>query len=105
MDISPIGSQPVLPATSGTPRARPAATNPAPAPTAGGPAMQTVTFEMPDLMPGHLQLDIDRASGRIVGRIVNRKTGALISQVPSDEALRLAAAFKQDFRRIFRRKV
>jgi hypothetical protein len=105
MGISPIGSQPVLPATSGAPRVRPAAANPAPAPIADAPAMQTVSFELPDLMPGHLQLDIDRASGRVVGRIVNKKTGALISQVPSEEALRLAAAFKQDIRRIFQRKV
>jgi hypothetical protein len=105
MGISPIGPQPVLPAASSAPRARPAAAGSTPAPAADLPARQTVSFEMPDLMPGHLQLDIDRASGRIVGRIVNRKTGALISQVPSEEALRLAAAFKQDFRRIFHRKL
>jgi len=56
-------------------------------------------------MPGRLQLDIDRGSGQVIGRIVDKKTGALIAQVPSQEALRLAAAFKQDVGRIFYRKV
>lgn len=105
MGISPIGSQPILPMPSGAPRARSAAAGSMPAPAADVPAVQAAPFEFPDPMPGHLQLDIDRASGRVVGRIVDKKTGALISQVPTEEALRLAAAFKQDIRRIFRHKV
>ena len=106
MDISPLGSRP-LPSTQPTANPRPAArtANPAPTPVAGGPAIQSVSVELPDLMPGHLQLDIDRASGEVVGRLVNKKTGAVISQMPSEAALRLAAAYKQDLGPIFRRKV
>ena len=104
MGISPIGLQPVLPTRSASAQPTAPAASTAPAPVPDTPAIQSVSVELPDLMPGHLQLDIDRASGQFVGRIVNKKTGAVISQVPSEEALRLAAAFKQDTAPIFRRK-
>lgn len=42
-----------------------------------------------------LSLDIDEASGRIVGRVVDRSTGETIRQIPSDEMLRLIAATKE----------
>jgi len=108
MSISPIGLQSEAPTPSGASRARPAApaaSASVPAPAASTPATRTVEVALPDPMPGHLELDIDRDTGRVIGRIVDKKTGALISQVPSTEALRLAAAVKQDIGRIFHRKV
>ena len=107
MSISPIGLQGEIPAPSGASAARPATpvADRAPAPASGSPATRTVEVALPDPMPGHLQLDIDSGTGRVIGRIVDKKTGALISQVPSAEALRLAASVKQDIGRIFHRKV
>lgn len=109
MGISPTG----LPGDSVTPpaAARPRVTAPAhaqaatPATAISSPSTRTIEVALPDLMPGHLQLDIDRDTGKVIGRIVDKHTGALIAQVPSQEALRLAAAFKQDIGRIFYRKV
>ena len=111
MSISPIGLPIDTPMPSGGGRAQPAAraaravNAAASIPIAGTSATRTVEVALPDLMPGHLQLDIDRDTGQVIGRIVDKKTGALISQVPSAEALRLAASVKQDIGRIFHRKV
>lgn len=108
MTISPIGTQPVLPtrSTADTHADAPApGPTPAPTPETGATGTLPVTVQLPDPMPGHLQLDIDRASGQFVGRIVNKKTGAVISQIPSKEALRLAAAFRQGPGGLVHRKV
>jgi uncharacterized FlaG/YvyC family protein len=47
---------------------------------------------LPQIASGKLQLDIDRTTGQVVGRIVDKETGATIKQIPSDEALRLMAS-------------
>jgi len=36
-----------------------------------------------------MELDIDKASDRFVGRVVNTETGAVVVQVPSEAMLRL----------------
>lgn len=52
------------------------------------PELKTVTG-------AKLQLDIDQDSGRVIGRIVDRASGTLIRQIPSDEMLRLIAQTKE----------
>lgn len=42
-----------------------------------------------------LELDIDRKSGRMIGRIKDRETGELIKQVPSEEMVRLLAKARE----------
>lgn len=59
------------------------------------PAVQPVSVDVPEIANGHLQLSIDRQTGRVVGRIVDRKTGELLWQVPTEEMLRLIAATKK----------
>lgn len=103
MAISPIGLQkdmmtperPVRtaaerPAKEASPEARQAA-----------PGARAVTVDLPEPMPGRLQLHVDRESGRVIGRIVDKESGRLIRQVPSDEALRLAASAKQLLKPLF----
>ena len=51
-----------------------------------------VSSQLPQVASGKLQLDIDRSTGQVVGRIVDKETGATIKQIPSDEALRLMAS-------------
>jgi flagellar protein FlaG len=41
-----------------------------------------------------LQFQIDQGSGRTIVRVVNPETGELIRQIPSEEAVKLAAAIK-----------
>jgi hypothetical protein len=62
-----------------------------PAAPAVPPATPAAKAEPPPISAGKLQLDIDRATGQVVGRIIDKETGATIKQIPSDEALRLIA--------------
>lgn len=38
-----------------------------------------------------LQLDIDRTTGTVIGRVVDKKTGELVRQIPSEEIIALMA--------------
>lgn len=38
-----------------------------------------------------LQLDIDRNTGTVIGRVVDRQTGEVIRQIPSEEMIALMA--------------
>lgn len=58
-------------------------------------AVQTAQVQPPPIQPGQLQLDIDRSTGRVVGRIIDKQSGATIKQIPSEEALRLIAISQQ----------
>jgi flagellar protein FlaG len=54
--------------------------------------VQGGSVEPPSIQPGQLQLDIDQSTGRVVGRIIDKESGVMIKQIPSEEALRLIAA-------------
>ncbi len=93
---------PPTPATQPTnvTTARPAAA-PQPAASAArttaNPAATTkpVTVDMPEISGGKLHLSVDHETGRVVGRVVDRDSGKLLWQVPSDDMLRLIAATKE----------
>jgi flagellar protein FlaG len=38
-----------------------------------------------------LQLDIDRNTGTVIGRVVDKETGELVRQIPSEEMIALMA--------------
>ncbi|MGB8275118.1 MAG: flagellar protein FlaG [Alphaproteobacteria bacterium] len=42
-----------------------------------------------------LQLDIDRGTGQVVGRIINAETGKVVNQIPSEEMIRLLARTRE----------
>lgn len=44
---------------------------------------------------GRLMLAVDNETGRVIGRIVDRDSGKLIVQIPSEEMLALIAATKE----------
>lgn len=92
---------PTTPAATGTTRGAAADTaNERRAETrATAHAVQSVapqtTSEPPPVAAGKLQLDIDQTTGQVVGRIIDKETGATIKQIPSDEALRLIASHQR----------
>jgi uncharacterized FlaG/YvyC family protein len=52
--------------------------------------------ETGDLLDAHsLELDIDRTTGRTVGRIVSANTGEVLVQIPSKEMLALIARVRE----------
>ena len=51
--------------------------------------------QVPEMVNGHLKLDIDRSSGMVVGQIVDKSSGEVIKQIPTEEMLRLIAATKE----------
>jgi hypothetical protein len=57
------------------------------------PAVTTVTAPStpePVRIPmTRMELDIDKPTGRFIGRIVESETGAVVAQVPSEEIIRL----------------
>jgi flagellar protein FlaG len=57
---------------------------------------RAVTVSLPEITDGKLQLAIDRDTGRVIGRIVDKQSGELIRQMPSEEMLRLIAATKAE---------
>ena len=112
MGIAPLGPQadiPALATAGGARAAKPSSTSGRQAdtveipPTAQG-AGAAVGAQLPDPLPGELKLDIDRATGRVVGRIVDKKSGRLITQIPSEEALKLAAAMRRSFTPLYSTK-
>jgi len=58
-------------------------------------AAPRASSEPPPISAGRLQLDIDQTTGQVVGRIIDKETGATIKQIPSDEALRLIASHER----------
>jgi hypothetical protein len=63
------------------------------------------TLEPPPIQPGQLQLDIDRTTGRVVGRIIDKESGATITQIPSEEALRMIAVSQRLLGAVIDRKL
>ena len=75
------------------PTTRPAAAQATTTPASGAPAqVNQVTVDLPEITAGKLHLSVDDETGRVVGRIIDRESGELLWQVPSDDMLRLIAA-------------
>ena len=51
--------------------------------------------QVPELKAGHLKLNIDQASGMVVGQIVDRESGEVIKQIPTEDMLKLIAATRE----------
>lgn len=103
MDISPIGLQRDLPRPAGAEKpAAAAAALESETPRQDAPRARTVVVDLPDPVPGRLLLDVDRETGQVVGRIIEKESGRLLRQVPSEEALRLAASMKKLLEPLFR---
>lgn len=58
-------------------------------------AARQVTVDLPEITAGELHLSVDEATGRVIGQVVDRNSGELLWQVPSDDMLRLIAATKK----------
>ncbi len=52
-----------------------------------------------------VQVDIDKPSGRVIGRVIDKQTGELIRQVPPKELLRLLAKTREMLGALFDKKV
>lgn len=58
-------------------------------------AAKEVVVELPEISAGKLHLALDEKTGRVVGKVIDRESGELLWQVPSDEMLRLIAATEE----------
>lgn len=63
-----------------------------PAKPAAQASFRQVTVDLPEVEAGKLNLSVDDETGRVIGRIIDRQTGKLLWQVPSEDMLRLIAA-------------
>ncbi len=94
----PSRPTPDLQARAVTPARPVAAVQPAtqvaaqPANPATQAATRQVTVDLPEIEAGKLQLSVDDETGRVVGRVIDRETGELLWQMPSDDTLRMIAA-------------
>jgi len=50
------------------------------------------------------ELDVDKPTGRFVGRLVNADTGAVVAQIPSEAILRLLEKTREMIRQILDKK-
>jgi len=64
-------------------------------------ATHEVTVSAPEITDGKLQLAIDRDTGRVIGKIVDKESGELLRQIPTDEILRLIAATEEELGPIY----
>lgn len=66
----------------------------APAKTAAHDAAQTAPqLEFPDT---RVELHLDKDSGLVVGRVIDRRTNEEVRQIPAETMVRLAAALKRE---------
>lgn len=52
-------------------------------------AREIIARQAPELPQRELRLDIDRSSGRVVGTILDKNSGDVVAQIPSEEILAL----------------
>jgi uncharacterized FlaG/YvyC family protein len=99
--ITPIATQQAVPAN------RVAAKQVAPEVKIDLPLVAQSGSKQPPPMQqsGQLQLDIDQTTGRVVGRIIDKESGVMIKQIPSEEALRLIAASQKLLGAVIDRKL
>jgi flagellar protein FlaG len=69
----------------------PAAKEPPPDPARVEQAIRQIQSYLADTQR-ELQMQVDKSTGRTIVRVVNPQTQELIRQIPSEEALKLAAA-------------
>jgi hypothetical protein len=60
-----------------------------------GEAQETAPTVRRIPLPARVELDIDRGSGRVVGRFIDSQTGEVVRQVPPKELLRLLAKTRE----------
>ena len=68
-------------------------------------APQTRTERAPAAVDTLVQLSVDEGSGRVIGRVIDIKSGDVVAQIPSDEMLQLIAKTKEYFGDLVNEKV
>lgn len=63
------------------------------------------TQKAPPAVDTLVQLSVDDASGRIIGRVIDIHSGDVVHQIPSDEMLQLIAKTKEFFGDLVNEKV
>jgi len=90
-ELSPVSAIPAARASDSTQPASPTAEVPK-------QAVATAVEQMQDfaqVMSRQLQFDVDEDSGRTVVRVIDKDSGDIIRQIPSDEILALARHMKE----------
>jgi len=68
-------------------------------------APEISTSKTPPAVDTLVQLSVDDASGRVIGRVVDIQSGDVVHQIPSDEMLQLIAKTKEFFGSLVNEKV
>ena len=63
------------------------------------------TQKTPAAVDTLVQLSVDDASGRVIGRVIDIQSGDVVHQIPSDEMLQLIAKTKEFFGDLVNEKV
>jgi len=72
---------------------------------AGSAADRTARSEDPAAAATSIQFSYDRASGRVIVRIVSKETGEILRQIPPEEYLAFVARFRELLGAIFDRRI
>jgi uncharacterized FlaG/YvyC family protein len=98
-NITPTTSSPAL-----TPRAAQAvavakttAQRLAPAETAPPDAVQKIyQVKLPDAFNDRVQLNVDKETGLVIGTVIDRGTGKVLRQIPSEDMVRFIRATREE---------
>ena len=63
------------------------------------------TQQAPAAVDTLVQLSVDDASGRVIGRVIDLRSGDIVRQIPSDEMLQLIAKTREFFGDLVNEKV
>lgn len=63
------------------------------------------TEKTPAAVDTLVQLSVDDASGRVIGRVIDIRSGDVVTQIPTDEMLQLIAKTKEFFGDLVNEKV
>jgi flagellar protein FlaG len=59
-------------------------------------AVQSVArAELPDCLTAHVALSVDNDTGMVIGTVIDRNSGEVLRQIPSEEMVRLIRATRE----------
>ena len=68
---------------------------PAPSSQASDALQKMLGLALPQAVNSRVELTVNKEAGIVVGRVINRETGEVIREIPSEEMVRLIEATKR----------
>ena len=61
------------------------------------PLAEAVRSQLPDSLTAHVALSVDQETRLVIGTVIDRDSGKVLRQIPSEEMVRLIRASREEF--------